>query len=191
MILIGITGPAGSGKSTAAQYLADQYSLHNMAFADPIREMFAAMLGMSLELLEATHLSDRYAKERTIPHIGASPRRLMQTLGTEWGRDTIHPDIWVRLARERLGWVEDHTTLQGAVISDVRFDNEATMIRAAGGLIIHMHRDDHVPVEAHRSEHGVSYYEGDALQSNNATRQRLYADLDRLMALTLDREVLP
>jgi hypothetical protein len=57
---------------------------------------------------------------------------LLQTLGTEWGRGTVHPEIWIRIAMERAA---QHLTFNGVVITDVRFDNEAQAIIDAGGEV--------------------------------------------------------
>jgi hypothetical protein len=81
----------------------------------------------------------------------------MQTLGTEWGRNTIHPDFWVIIAAQKIERLLGHSYRQGtirlqAVIDDVRFGNEAEMIRAYGGTIVHIERPGLTAVEAHASE---------------------------------------
>lgn len=49
---------------------------------------------------------------------------LLQVLGTDWGRSTLDPDIWVHLLQDRI-----RRTLQipraVVIIDDVRFPNEA------------------------------------------------------------------
>lgn len=64
-----------------------------------------------------------------------TPRLVLQTLGTEWGR-AIHPDMWVRVGLERalIARVEDGVDM--AVITDGRFLNEVVQVRAAGGRVI-------------------------------------------------------
>jgi hypothetical protein len=42
----------------------------------------------------------------------------MVTLGTEWGRDAVHPDLWVRL------WAASGPRTSRVVVEDVRFPNE-------------------------------------------------------------------
>jgi CRP/FNR family transcriptional regulator len=60
----------------------------------------------------------------------------MQTLGTEWGRQCMDADIWVR------AWAARAALLTSAVADDVRFQNEADMIRNLGGVIIRVMRSE-------------------------------------------------
>jgi hypothetical protein len=70
----------------------------------------------------------------------------MQSLGTEWGRNTVQPDFWVNIAQGKLERllgdrrVASDTPQILAVYDDVRFQNEADMIRSYGGLIIDVQR---------------------------------------------------
>ena len=51
-----------------------------------------------------------------------SPRRVLQLLGDEWGRQMIHPDIWTMTARPVLEkWL---SMGQRIVINDARFEND-------------------------------------------------------------------
>lgn len=168
--LIGIHGAAGSGKDTIAEYLVAYHDFVRYGFADPIKNGLAIMLGLS-----PCDFAERERKEAPHPRYGVSPRRMAQTLGTEWGRQMVHPNVWVTAAEvhcRRLacgGWT-------GIVIPDVRFENEATWIRANGGRIWHILRPDAPVVEAHSSEAGIAYdlAGGDALIHNGGTLERLY-----------------
>jgi hypothetical protein len=61
-----------------------------------------------------------------------TPRRVMQTLGTEWGR-AIDPDLW---AKATMAKIKRLNNLAGVVaITDCRFVNELEAIRAAGGQV--------------------------------------------------------
>jgi len=93
MRLIGLTGPAGSGKDTVARLLCEQHGFVQMAFADPLRAMLKAGLGLTDEELHRRDL-----KEAPLEWLGKSPRQLLQTLGTEWGRQHVHPHLWLELA---------------------------------------------------------------------------------------------
>lgn len=58
-----------------------------------------------------------------------SARHVLQTLGTEWGRDKVHKDVWARIgvtrARTSYGVI--------SVITDCRFDNEFRTVRSEPG----------------------------------------------------------
>ena len=127
--LIALTGYKGSGKSTAAQHLARTHGYRRLAFAQPLKDMLIAM-GLTQEQV--------YGNKKEIPAsiLGSrTPRHAMQTLGTEWGRDMIDKNLWVNAVERRL--IGDVPT----VIDDLRFPNEAEMVRRRKGIIIFIARD--------------------------------------------------
>lgn len=144
MKLIGITGKAGAGKDTAAAAMVD-HGYQIVSFADPIKEAINTMMGWNM-----SQWSNREWKETPQPPLGVSPRFLATTLGTEWGRQIVDSDMWVKLAIDRAG---SYPT----IIPDVRFDNEAKMIKNAGGIVIEIVRPNNpYPAVNHSSENGVS-----------------------------------
>lgn len=101
----------------------------------------------------------------------------MQTLGTEWGRVQINNDLWVMAARKSLERCEDNLI----VFDDVRFENEASMIRELGGLIIHIDRGDLVTDE-HASEQGIADHPDDAFVDNDHTLDDFLLDVSIVVA---------
>jgi hypothetical protein len=129
-MLLGLAGPKRSGKSTVAAHLRERFGFVEDSFAAPLRQFVASILGLTLTELEA-------AKEWPVPWLGdVTPRSMMQTVGTEWGRQMVHPDLWIRSAMRRAEGARG----RGAplVFSDVRFENEALAIQQAGGRVIRM-----------------------------------------------------
>lgn len=160
--IIGITGRAGSGKDTVANFIVAARGGYRYSFADPIRAMLAQI---------GVNMADPYwvqNKENIIPALGVSPRRLMQTLGTEWGRELINDSLWLILAQQRL-----LANGPGMVIADVRFENEAAWVRKHGGLIIHLTREDAPAIEGHCSEAGVTVQDQDFTLNNFGTLEEL------------------
>lgn len=148
MKLIGLTGPAGCGKTTIADHLHDAHGFYSLSFAMPIKEALAAMLGVSIDRLE-----NRQYKDAPLIGIGKSPRQLMQTLGTEWGREIVNPDLWGMLLQRKIDFNLQLAPNQSIVISDVRFENEAKRIRSQGGEIWHITRPSNPhKVSKHKSE---------------------------------------
>lgn len=141
-VVVGLTGPAGCGKSTVARWLRADHGFVELSFAAPIRELVMDALGWSDEELEA-------GKEQ-VTRYGVTPRQMMQTLGTEWGRNMIHPDFWVLWLERRLSCFPGKDRF---VVSDVRFPNEASWVRTRGTLW-HLTRPG-TTVSAHISEAGV------------------------------------
>jgi hypothetical protein len=130
-VIIGLCGAAGSGKNSAAHHLGRRYGAVQFAFADPLYAAISAITGLSV-----AELQDRRRKEAELEWLPASPRRLLQTIGTEWGRETIHPEIWIMATLRRI----DASEAALAVITDVRFENEAEAIRRRGGAVWHVVR---------------------------------------------------
>lgn len=172
--LIGIAGKAGSGKDTAGDYLQSSGAYSKLAFADPIRRGVSAIFDLHRTQMEHPE------KEHGLPEIGRSPRQLMQTLGTEWGRNLVHPDLWIILARAAIhaDWVRH----MNVVVTDVRFENEADMVRKMGGVIWHIHRSGAGTPHAHISENGVQFHTGcDIVISNNGSLQDLHNVIDKTL----------
>lgn len=148
-VLIGLAGPARSGKDTAAGILAARYGFATFAFAAALKEALCIMCDLHPDMLDGD------LKEKPIKRLGGkSPREMLQTLGTEWGRETICDDIWIEKFRVR--WMRENLARSpGLLVTDVRFENEAEAIRAEGGVIWHVARPDAPGVAEHKSEAGV------------------------------------
>lgn len=124
MKIVGITGLAGSGKDTVADFLVERYGYTKMSMAGPLKAGMAAM-GFPEPI-------NRDDKEKLLPGFPFTWREAAQKLGTDWGR-ALDPDIWVKAMAMRCRRADDRI-----VISDVRFDNEAEMIRSLGGKVLHL-----------------------------------------------------
>lgn len=162
-MIIGLTGKKGCGKSTAARLIAYHEHFSGLgfgliSFAEPLKNM-AHLLLRDLGIDTSRDLD----KAAVLPVINVSPRRLYQTLGTEWGRHLIHPDLWVFALAGRL----KNLNWPHIVIDDVRFENEAGFIRAQGGLIIHIDRPCLADDDPHESETGIAFQSGDERLVNN------------------------
>lgn len=163
-MLIGITGKAGSGKDTFAKYFIDNHNFTRYAFAGPIKRMIQAGFGVDPGVWD-----DRTAKEQQLEWLGVSPRVLAQTLGTEWGRDVIHPDVWLLIAEQALG---QHDNL---IVTDVRFDNEAQWIKEHGGYMVSVEaRGMALDNQTHASENGVHPAYIDITVRNTGTIEHLH-----------------
>lgn len=169
--LIGLIGKARSGKDTAADALQREFNLHRYAFADPIKDMLEVVFG------DKFRHGDR---EQPISWLGKSPRQLMQTLGTEWGRDLVHQDLWQLLAHQR--WLAKRASGQGMVVSDVRFPNEVRWIQEQGGLLIEITRPDVEAVNQHVSENSLTMPTLKCQVVNDGTIQDLEAQVVGLVA---------
>ena len=128
-MIVGFCGLAGSGKTTAADALV-AIGFVRIPFAAPLKRMFAA-----LEIEPSEGEDPREWRETPHPLLcGKTPRQALQWLGTEYGRECIGHDFWVRL------WAAEACRYAHIVADDVRFANEAAAIRQAGGIVIRIDR---------------------------------------------------
>jgi len=164
--LIGLYSPApGSGKTTVANLLIEH---EHVSFAASLKR---AVFNMLRELgLPGSHyvFTD---KEAIIPELGVSARHMMQTLGTEWGRACIHPDFWVMIARAKAERIMADG--RSVVVDDVRFPNEAAMIRDLGGELWRIDRPGVTYSGDHSSEGGLEDITPDRVIVNDGTITQL------------------
>ena len=107
----------GSGKTTLANDITpllqqDGYAVHSVIFAQTIYDIH----DFALQLLEDRGVSRDIIKDGP----------LLQLLGTEWGRQTIDQNIWVKTTRGLIDQLrKNHKDLKNIfLISDCRFRNE-------------------------------------------------------------------
>lgn len=172
MRLIGLIGAARVGKDTVAEHLHGEHCYNRYAFADPMKDMLEVVFG------------DKFrdgGREAPIEWLGKSPRYLLQTLGTEWGRTCVHPELWTVLAEQEWLKTKARGNAIGLVISDVRFHNEADMILRNGGELWHILRDGAPVVNAHISEqHSWDDYPRTKI-FNNTSLDALHATVDSIL----------
>lgn len=170
--IIGLYSPAPqSGKSTVAAHL-NQRGYTTVPFAETIKLMLIPMLeSLGYDKHGANYLVHQ-AKQVVVGDAGVSVRHMLQTLGTEYGRQCIHPDIWVRC------WKGRAQRFDAVVADDVRFPNEAKMIKLLGGEMWRIDRPDAVNAFDHASEGSLnSYTEFDRYITNDGTIEDLISKL--------------
>lgn len=176
-MLIGLTGPAFAGKDSVAEHLAKQSGFVVKAFADPIRDGLKAMFGLG-----DWHFMPEN-KETIIRWIGKSPRQLMQSLGTEWGRDLVARDIWLKHLEIR---TRDLLELKEGrvVITDIRMVNEAAMIHHLGGGLWRIVRPGQqtTPHADHTTEQEQQRLVPDLTLVNDGTLADLHQQVDDALA---------
>lgn len=170
--LIGLYSPSpGCGKTTAARILAAQ-GFDMVSFAAPLRSMvFSLLLDLGYTSGEAFTLLHE-GKEQVLPQLGVTPRHLLRTLGTEWGRSCVHPSLWLQSFQSRLAG------LSLVVVDDVRFANEAQLIRQLGGELWLLRRPGHERPAEHASDGDLDGWDGfSAVLVNGGSLEDLQRDL--------------
>lgn len=173
-MIIGLHGLPHTGKDTIADYLYHQHGFGRIAFAGPVKDMLVTF-GVQRELL-----NDPAKKEQVIEWIGQSPRQLMRSLGTDWGRSLVADNIWIRHAARRLQL--QRRIGPKVVFTDVRFPNEAEFVRAHGGVIWHVERPGQAERSGHSSDQQLPFLEGDRLVRNDGTVVQLHCAVEFYLA---------
>lgn len=184
-MIIGLLGTIGSGKTTAASYLVDNYQFTEEMFADPLKKACKEMFLLSDDQLYGTQEQKQEADERWF---GASPRQILQFVGTELFRDRLcelMPElgkhIFIHNMRLRLDSIKGNM-----VVSDVRFQNEIDMIKEMGGYVIRIVRNDSsVCLESgmHASENHDSLVGYDIMLINDGSLEDYYEKLDAALSV--------
>lgn len=182
-IVVTITGLAGAGKSTVADRLIDHNGFRRGKFANALKEMLRAFLRYR-KVDDATieRMLEGDLKGEPSEHFGGrTPRHAMQTLGTEWGREQIHPDLWIdtEFLVQGLGSYAGAEAGPPVVIDDCRFPNEAAAIRAIGGTVIGVERPEAPGATMTHSSEGYAL-KGDVTLQNRNTLERFQDEIDQL-----------
>lgn len=186
--LIGIVGKIGVGKSTAANYLEEKLQFKEVSFAFPLKKI-AIELGFKENEVFGTQ--EEKLEKNELWNI--SGREFLQKFGTDICRNTL-PEmfpsmsgIWIKLGRQKIE--ELMKTNYNVVISDVRFPDEAEMIRELGGKIVRIERDTgetKCEVNTHASELQSSQIKADVVVQNvEGMPDLLYDKFDDIIGVKL------
>ncbi len=181
--VIGICGPARSGKDEIARLLAARHGYRRFAYADALRECLYVLdpwIGPTTRLSTAVDMLG-WEGVKAEPELAAEVRRLLQRMGTEVGRGLISTDLWVHLLWQRIGAAQ----ATRVVISDVRFADEAAAIVQRDGLVVRVERPDAAglltgALAAHVSEHQPIPYSH--LLVNDGTLEQLEQRVSGLLS---------
>lgn len=136
-----------------------------------------------------------------------TPRKLLQLLGTEYGRQIIHPNIWCNALfseykskhkfigeQPKVETIHSEYYYPNWLITDTRFENEAQAIKARNGIIIRVNRPckecgllhghkiscSHNKTE-HESETALDNYQFDYVIDNNGTIEELIEKVKEIL----------
>jgi hypothetical protein len=162
MVLVGFGHKARQGKNTAAFAFLEECPLESharmFAFADALRaEVKKAIRQYGTDsALIAAWKEDGLMPEWVVPESG-KPRTLLQWWGTDFRR-AQDPDYWVKALFKTFDKLQPDI----ALVTDVRFPNEAAAIKAAGGYLVKVTRTSKpdLAVPAHPSEHALNGFTG-------------------------------
>jgi len=183
MLNIGLAGRRGSGKDTAAEYLARKYDYTRVGFADRVKDAALALdpyVGLDntgdlvrLKWIVQTRGWDEAKQDDEI-------RRLLQMVGDEAGRQIHGPRTWIDQALAKIDAAPGPV-----VVSDVRYPNEIDELRRVGFIIVQIVRPANDKqrsemVDLHASESDLRA-RCDGTIFNMGTIEDLYTQIDHLL----------
>jgi hypothetical protein len=145
MAVIGLSGFAGAGKSTIAEYFVRQHGFVRMSFAAAVKDVTSAAFGWDRHRLEGATPQDRTWREEPdefwSERMGKpfTPRYALQFIGTDVFRNHVLSTIWSDLIVAKIRQLPPSTNV---VIDDVRFVNERTALRSVGATFLLVRRAD-------------------------------------------------
>ena len=199
-MLIGLTGHAGTGKDSVASVLCAA-GWRSIAFADALRTEISATWSIDQRLLtNRAHKEQpvaalcvgrgnngnwlRWATMRDRPLSLIEPRSARWVL-QQWGdfRRAADPNYWVRHVSYWVQYQRQHGAPH-LVVTDVRYGNEAFILRGLGGHIVRVHRPGGTPLTADTAQHSSERHadlHADADIANDSTLAALGAEVWRVV----------
>jgi len=197
-MVIGICGLIGSGKDTVANFLIENHGYQKISFADSLKDGVSTVFGWDRDMLEGRTTESREWREQPdefwTKETGKeiTPRLVLQLFGTDCMRNGFFDGIWVSLTKKKI--LENPQT--NFVIPDVRFANEAQMIKDINGKVwrirrgpdpvwFRMYQDIGVePTDVHESEWRWANVPFDAIIDNFNTLDDLKSLVSNHLAST-------
>ena len=156
-MILGFAGKIGVGKSTTAEWFVKNKNFVILSYGTPIKKALVEFTGLPM-----INFTDPVLKETEIEGLpGITPRIMMQKLGTEYARDMIFSDFFLWRMRQEI----EKYCHRNIIIDDVRFENEAELIRGLNGEIFHLEREFETITEqtAHISENLINQRQEDVV----------------------------
>jgi len=153
--VIGLSGKMGSGKDEVYRICTELLRgdrIKRFAFGDEVKAEVASVLNLSV----------KYVDQRKQLF-----RPILQWWGTEYRRQLFGPTYWIDKMRDQL---TDPSKSGWAIVTDVRFENEAELIQDIGGYMVRVDRPGFCMCEKtadHPSETDLDFYDFDYVIRNN------------------------
>lgn len=159
------------GKDTVGKYLIEKHGFQRLAFADALKNEV-------MDLMDQVGIrynpKDESDKERFRPLLIAYSEL----------RRSFDPEHWVKIILLTI----DHIRNGGLnwVITDMRYPNEAQVLRDRGAIIVKINRDTGLPEEP--TEAVGDLIKPDFEIDNNGTFDELYAKVDKILSDSNERK---
>jgi Deoxynucleotide monophosphate kinase len=152
-MIVGLTGNKQHGKDTVGSILVNDHGFVRVSFADALKQSAAALFDVPVETWDE-YKNDEHAYVELFAghHARFTVREFLQRFGTEAHRDIFGGTFWTDFAEDKIVTTIDAGT--PVVVTDVRFDEEADLVRRHGGVVVQVYRPQVVDSQAvgHSSE---------------------------------------
>lgn len=164
--LIGLVGKKGIGKDTMADIMISlQENMTKISIAEPLKKIV-----VELFQLDWSHVNDYEKKEIIIPRWDKTPRQLLQWIGTDIMRNHVRDDIWTLHLYNRIINIRNMMPDMNIIVTDIRFLNEAIVVRELGGILIRIESICHYSFDLHQSETEQDNIKVDFILNNDKTK---------------------
>lgn len=144
-VVVALVGPAGSGKSTVAHVLKDQYNFQAVAFAEPLKEGCKHLFNLS-----EAQLKNHVLKEMEDSRWNLSPRQIFQQMG-DLMKKNFGDDFFIQTTISNINEYAFQNI--DVVVEDCRFEKEYIMLKEKYECIcVRVVRPDN-PFATKHSEH--------------------------------------
>jgi hypothetical protein len=186
-------------------------------FAFKLKQIVSLLTSIPVEDLEKQEVKDSLLGDEWYTFIGLEEvlktgngrrpytvREMLQKVGTEAMRNTIHTNVWVNaLFADYKPFIENYpqliksnvkeliegdsysmgkAVLPNWIITDVRFPNEANIIKEKGGILLRVNRVSNNPISNHPSETSLDNYDKfDYTIENNGTLEELLEEVKSIL----------
>lgn len=188
-MIIAISGKKGSGKSTIGEIFRDNRFILD-SFANSVKDICTILFGYNRNKLEGITEEDRKWRETKdikyseLMNKNFTPREAMILVGTYFGRNMIHPNIWIETLFNRYY----NNSNKNLLITDLRFPNEYDEIKKRGGIIIRVNRFNndnlHYETECLLDNHKFDY-----IIDNTGTIYELKDKINKILTIIISKSI--
>ncbi len=141
--IVGLIGPAGSGRRTVANLLVEKHGFGQSSIANTIKDVTSAVFGLDRARLEGCTNEAISWRNQYDSHWEMSPATTECIVGTKMHRLDVTRDFWIKR------WHKDvMNSTRPLVLTDVRTAAQASYLRSIGGTVVYMKRnviEDKIP----------------------------------------------
>lgn len=153
-------------------------------FAGKLKEVATILTGVPIEMWEDNVFKDSMMSNAW----GMTNREFLQRLGTEAIRNNLHDNAWVNaLMADYIPITAANMIESRWIITDVRFPNEAKVIKSKGGVVVRINKPMVKAVNNHVSESALDDWEFDYIVNNNGDIKELFSKAQVFMEFVMQR----